>query len=71
MVGEDVDGGDVEVSFVDAIGAVNNEFVGCKSLDEGGYFRRPGHGYVLITEDGSAKLVTCFVCEDSGVLGVG
>ena len=70
MVGKDVDVGYVEVSLVHAVGAVHDELVRRQFLDERGDFGCPGHGDVLIAEDGAAKLVSCFVTDDGGVLGV-
>ena len=71
MIREDIDGGDVEMGFVDTVGSVHYEFVRREFLDEGGDFRCPSDGHFLIAEDGTAELVACFVGDDSGILGVG
>ena len=71
MVGHDVDAGQREGRSVDAVGAVDDEFLRREFLDVRGYFGRPGGGHVHVAEDGAAELVACFVGEDGGVFGVG
>ena len=71
VVGHDVDAGDGEVGRVEAVGAVDDEFVRGEGFDVAGYFGAPGGGHVLVAEDGAAELVAGFVGEDCGVFGVG
>lgn len=61
VVGEDVDFSDDEVGPVDAVGAVDDKFVGREFLHEGGNFLRPAVGDVLIAKNRAAELVTCLI----------
>ena len=71
MVREDINGRDSEVGFVDAVGAVNNQFLRRHRLDERCNFLGPGIGYVQVAERRATQLVAGLVHSDGGVLGVG
>ena len=71
MVIEGIDTGDVEMRLVDAIRAVDAEFVRPEFLDVPADLVCPLDRNVFVGENGSTKLVAGFVCEDGRVFGVG
>lgn len=70
VVRDDVDCLDWEVVLVDAVGAVDDEFLGRELFNVCGYLGGPGDGHVHVTEDGTAELVACLVGKDCGILCV-
>ncbi len=71
VIREDIDLRHGEVGFINAISAVDDEFVRGEGFDQGGDFLGPGVGNVHVAEGGAAEFVAGFVHGDGGVLGVG
>jgi hypothetical protein len=70
MVTIDIHFWDTEMSCIDAISAINDEFMRAELLDVLGDFLRPGDRNIFVSEFGTTQLVTCLVGKDGGIVGI-